>query len=185
MEVRREGNQLVVGEDLRVDLVGGHTHFNLQALEVEYARKAWEFCEREGLSLPESFLEYEELAARATLTRVAEQNHNLDILSTREALRNLPEDPQIPTHYQEYYDREGNAYVMESYSFVGENRYADVLTVSFEDASAVVSRGSEDYRTVVVYPAEGPVQRPSQPDPDMDLWVRERKPLEVSWEMEP
>lgn len=130
-------NQVGVGDQVRVDLVGGNTYFQApEAFNIEYAQAIRKFCEQEGLRLPDSFREYEDLAARATLARVAEEHQTLDILATREALRNLP-DPGYGYQYSEGYEPHSNRYVCERWAYVEQNRYADTLSVSLADGSAV------------------------------------------------
>ena len=97
MEIWRTKTEIGLGDLVRVNLSRGTTYYHgSEALEVSYAQAIREFCQRQGLELPQSFNQYEHLAAQSTLVRVAEQNHNLDILATREGLRNLPEDPYGP-----------------------------------------------------------------------------------------
>lgn len=148
-------NQVGVGNQLQVDLTGGTTYFQApEALEIEYARAVRKFCEQEGLRLPDSFREYEELAARAALVRVAEEHQTLDILATREALRDLP-DPGY--RYSEGYDPHSNRYVCERSTRIGEERHSDTLGISFTDGAAIVAieRGSSTYLERWEFPMRG------------------------------
>jgi len=186
MEVWRTENEVGIGDLVRVNLSEGTTYYHgSEALEASYARAIREFCQQQGLELPDSFKEYEHLAAQATLVRVAEQNHNLDILATREGLRNLPDDPYGPAHYREYYDWESHTYVVESYTYTKQGRFTDALRVSLEEATAVVSSGFEPHVQVAIYPADESKQRQGSLDPEMQLWVRERNAPQPSRELEP
>ena len=186
MEVWRKENEIGLGDLVRVELDAGHTHFQApEALDVRYAQAIREFCQQEGIRLPYSFQEYEQAAAQATFVRMAEEHQTLDILATREGLRNLPDDPYGPAKYREYYDWESHTYVMESYTYTKRGRFTDALRVSLDDATAVVSSGFEPCVQVAIYPADESKQRQGSLDPDMQLWVHERNAPQPSRELEP
>jgi hypothetical protein len=190
MEVWREDTQVGLGEAVRVDLAGGSTHFQgPEALDIGYARAIREFCQKEGLDLPGSFHEYEDLAARATLTRLAEEHQTLDLLATREALRELP-DPGYGYQYTEGYDPHSGCYVCERSAYVGQDRYADTLSISLEDGAAYVEStwGSMSYWDRFVYPPEGEPYYAGTVNDDFrgpPGWAVEKSPqAEVTWEPE-
>ncbi|MCL6568148.1 MAG: hypothetical protein K6T35_04545 [Meiothermus silvanus] len=190
MEVWCRGNEVGLGEAVRVDLAGGTTHFQgPEALDIGYARAIREYCEKEGLDLPGSFREYEELAARATLTRLSEEHQTLDLLATREALRDLP-DPGYGYRYREGYDPYSHQYVCERYTYVGDDRYADTLSISLEDGTAYAEAtwGSSTYWDRFVYPPQGEPYYSGTVSDDYRQpphWAVEKSPqAEVTWEPE-
>lgn len=191
MEVWRKETLIGVGEQLRVDLAGGTTHFQTpEALDIEYAHALREYCQREGLELPGSFNEYEDLAARATLARAAEEHQSLDILATREALRNLP-DPGYGYQYSEGYEPYSNRYVCERWTYVGQDRYADTLSVSLDDGAAVIASewGSSTYWDRWEFPVRGEPYYSGSVDGGEyrhpPHWTVEKSPqAEVAWEPE-
>lgn len=107
---------------------------------------------------------------------LAEKNHNIDILATREALRNLP-DPGYGYQYSEGYDY-SNRYVCERSCHVGEDRYADTLVVLDDGAAVITSEwGSSTYWDRWEFPVRGePYYSGSVDDPyrQPPSWVVEK-----------
>jgi len=69
----RKDKEIGIGGLVRVDLASGNTYFQApEAFDIRYPQAIREFCQKEGLNLPGSFQEYEYLAARASLTSLAE-----------------------------------------------------------------------------------------------------------------
>lgn len=82
VEVWHENIQVALGQAVRVDLAEGTARFQgPEVLGVGYVRAILEFREKESLDLLGGHREYEELEAQ-----------NLEIMVTREVLRNLPKD---------------------------------------------------------------------------------------------
>jgi len=129
------------------------------------------------------------LAARATLTRLAEEHQTLDLLAAREALRELP-DSGYRYQYTEGYDPYSDRYVCERWVYVGGDRYADTLSVDLKDGTAYVesSWGSQTYWDRWVHPARGEPHYAGAVDDDFrrpPSWAVEKSPqAEATWEIE-
>lgn len=158
MKIWRTDREIGIGDLVQVGLESSNTYFRVpEALEVKYPQAIREFCQQEGIQLPGSFNEYEQVAARATFARVAEEHQTLDIVASREALRSMPDSGGYGYRYTEGYDPYSGCYVCERSTYIGQDRYADILSVSLDDGTACVERtwGSMSYWDRFIYPPEG------------------------------